>query len=226
MPKINLEPLIKLSKEQMKVMFERLITKEGTPSRSAVEEIMKYAPPEEKTVGTLFSPGVKKGMGVTEKLPIDQARQKYFANPEQFTPGQGAPSAKVLRQAVPGEPAEIGGGMSYERVKQMPVNTPKAQAEHLMTTPVAEIMGNEAHASRIWAITGGGRSVSGHMWEQLRKSSRQSAHIDDAKDYFKSSFIRWRENPAHFKKNYPREDKLLNETWEKYGIDLPEGVAR
>lgn len=226
MPKFNVRPLIKLSKQQYKVLAERVIQKEGEISRGAVDEIMQYAPPAEKTMGNLTTKSTERGMETFERLPIAEARAKYYSNPDLFTPGRAGPPARVVRPSVPGEPAEIGRGVSYELEKTATVDTPKARIDHLMTTPIAEITSDSAHADRLWAMLGGGRSVGGKLWERYRASSRQKASIDTAKDYFNSCFVRWKAQPKDFAKKHPREAKILNRIWDEYAVGMPDGSVK
>lgn len=227
MPRVPLEPLIKLTKAQLKALAERSVVKKGVVSAEARDAFSGVAPLAERVTGTLTPKATESlGMKPFERLPIAEARQKYYSNPEMYTPGRAGPPARELRPSIPGEEAEVGAGLAFENVRTVGVDTPKARAEHLMTTPYAEIQTNEAHAERIWAMMGGRRTMFGKMWERLRASSRQNSTIDTADGYFKSSFIRWMDDPKKFSKAYPRESKLLRETWKEYSSDMSEGGVK
>jgi len=226
MPRVPVKPLIKLSKKQLAAVFERELDRSGGKlTQEGISNIRKFEPLVTRETGALTTKSAEKGMSTVERLPIEDARKKFYKNPEMYTPHKGGPPALEIRPSVPGEEAEVGRHLSYERVRNLPVDTAKARREHLMSTPVSEIVSNDAHAERIWGMIGGGRSVGGKLWERFRQSSRLSSKINNSKDYFKSSFIRWKEQPKSFRKNFPREAAILDEVWSKYSAPNVEGAV-
>jgi hypothetical protein len=119
------EATTKLTKGQWRVLLRRILKQEGgqlTPK--AAEEIMKYEPPVEKTLGTLFPKGQEESMFRTPlRLPIEEAREKYFQNPEAFTPGRhsGMGPVNELKTVPMGSPEDLAAGISYERQKFAPI---------------------------------------------------------------------------------------------------------
>lgn len=270
MPRITLAPLIKLSKEQWKVLFERMLAKEGKLTTKGAGAIMHrpFEPPVEQEVGALFRDmpmGAGEVTRQVERLPIGEARAKYMANPEQYvTPSMGAPDVNVMRTVPSGSPEELAGGLAYERIKQVPILPPASGrtshvireelkdqslrrklkdiginpdedirpgvkletvlAEHgikpsqIEGPPPAAILASFGDtADNAWKSMGGGRSSGAKVWEMFRTSSRQKSHIQNARDYFISSFVRWKDDPNKFTKAYPREARVLNEM-DKQGL--------
>jgi len=232
MPRFPIKPAVKLTKQQWEALLDRIMTREGgklTPK--ATSEIMQYEPPVTRDVGTLVSErpagpaGTEEYRKVIERLPIEEARSKYAAAPERYAQQRfGGPSIKHLSAVEPGSPEELASGLAYERLRQVPVVTPSvARTTGTMKNEIAEATGtaatevplttelatNAAKAARAWKMMGGMRTLSGQNWELYRKGSRQSSHIQDARDYFISSFTRWKSDPAKFEKAYPREARLL-----------------
>jgi hypothetical protein len=277
MPRYPIKPLIQLSKEQWKVLLERVMQKEGKFTTRAAGAVMSrpFEPPVEREVGALFR-DVPMGAGeVTrqaERLPIAEARAKYLANPEQYvTPSISAPEMKVMSQVPPGSSEELAAGLAYERVKQVPI-VPQASrtarvmskeiesqelegavrrlgvnpedirpgvkpqtiieemgrkpSEMVTVPPAAELASDAMVADQLWKSMGGGRSLGSKVWEMFRSSSRQKSHINTSRDYFISSFVRWKQAPKHFTKAYPREAKVLNQLWKEFEVSLqPPPVA-
>jgi len=279
MPRFPVKPLIKLSKEQYKVLLERIF-KEGKLTVKGAGAVMgrPFEPPVTKEVGELIK---RRAIGggefeeAVERLPIEEARAKYFASPEEYRPGLPAPSAKVMRTVEPGSPEELAAGLAYERVKQVPVIPPvsrtagvmrreleeqeteaalrrvgvrpedirpgvkpktvleevtgKSQRELVTVPPAAELASDAMVADELWRnLTGraGERSLGAKLWEMYRASSRQSSHIRTARDYFISSFVRFKQDPVKFTKAYPREAKVLRQLWDEFEASLqPPPVA-
>jgi len=275
MPRLDIKPLIKLSKEQWKVLLERVMAKEGKLTTRAAGAVMgrPFEPPVEKEVGALFRDVPMGGGEATrqvERLPIGEARAKYMANPEQYvTPSMGAPSIKEMRTVPSGSPEELAGGLAYEKIKQTPILPPASgrtsrvirdeiRSQDLeqkvrslginpedirpgvkmetvleeqgikssqvgIVPPAAELAANAVLADELWKNMGGGRSMGARVWEMYRSSSRQKSHIHEARDYFISSFVRWKQDPSKFNKAYPREGKVLNQLWSEFESSLPAG---
>ena len=77
-------------------------------------------------------------------------------------------------------------------------------------------------ADSIWKGFGGGRSAEAKLWDAYRQSSNLKAKFSNARDYFLSSFNRWRQDPGQFSKKYPREGKLLKKIWDTFQEGLSE----
>jgi len=244
MPKISIKPLFKLSKAQWQHVMSRVLEKEGgklTPRGG--EFIMdKFAPPVEKEIGTLrskvpmFEGATEDEMKtITERLPIGEARAKYLSSPGQYmSPGPVGPSAKVLRQVQPGSSEELASGLAYEKLRESPlIPRELSRGMSVIKRDIPELAGREATSERaqlaavaeqLWKdAVGGGRSMGGKMFENLRNSSRQRSHIKNAKDYFISSFVRWKQDATGFKRAYPREAKILEQVWGEFEASLPLG---
>lgn len=277
MPRIPIKPLIKLSKEQWKVLLERIMQKEGRLTKRAAGAVMSrpFEPPVEQEVGALFR-DVPMGAGETtrqvERLPIAEARAKYLQTPEQYVaPSMSAPEAKVMSRVPSGSPEELAAGIAYERVKQVPVvpqvsgtartmqreiesqelegavrrlgvdpedirpgvkpqtiieEMGRKPSEMITVPPAAELASDAMVADQLWKSMGGGRSLGSKVWEMFRSSSRQKSHINTSRDYFISSFVRWKQAPKHFTRSYPREAKVLNQLWKEFETSLqPPPVA-
>jgi len=142
MPRFPIKPLIKLSKEQWKVLLERIMQKEGKFTAKGAGAVMgrPFEPPVTKEVGALYK-DVPIGAGevtrTVERLPIEEARAKYMQAPEQYvTPRMWAPSAKVMRPAA-GPEEELAAGLAYERVKEVPLLPPISRTARTMQKEIA-----------------------------------------------------------------------------------------
>jgi len=249
MSRISLKPLVKLTKEQWEALIKRTMEKQTGKGieKQAAENIMGFfEPPVERRIGALHrnipieaEPGVPSGETIPSivRLPIEEARAKYFANPELYTPGTGAPEVRRLRMVPPGSPEELARGVAYERIKQEPIvpsriaqtrSTISKTLESEAVTPEAVKLAESVNlqlqaalvADQLWRDMGGGRSMGAKVWEMYRKSSRQAPHIHSARDYFVSSFVRWRNDPAKFERAYPREAKVLKQLWSEFEQSL------
>jgi len=286
----NLKPLIKpittLTKAQWKAIVSRVMEREGKAPAGILRVMAddlhsgSITPDQVIKVGEL---GVPTQSGIkTTRYPIEEARAKYFSNPDAYIPGGGAPEMSQVsvnpRTMPPGVtqemiPEGMAADIAMSRVKQVPVvpsglaKTRRSIEKDYMAQETEQLLSNQGVniedirpnvnpeqvlaergikinknnippvgqltqaallADQLWKdIVGGGRSSGAKVWELYRKSSRQSSHIANSRDYFISSFTRWKDNPAKFTKNYPREAKLLNQLWAQYEASLvPKGGGR
>ena len=248
MPRVPIKPLITLTKAQVRAFAERAMTKSGGIAEGAQREFSQFKLPSsmtrKTTQGVLTTKHPEKGMSTTAGYPIEQARSMFRETPEAFTAGKGGPKGRRLRLSNPGETEGVigpdiprfGRRLVGEEVKTVPVDTARAQKDHLVSTSAAEITTDEAHAERLWAIltqpteSGGNyssRTTGAKIWNNFWKSSKQAHKYSNSEDYFKSCFVRWKENPASLTKNAQgREKRLLNELWNAYGSDIPEGSVK
>jgi len=100
MPRFWIKPLAKLTKEQVKVIFKRVFEEKGaklTPE-IAGKVLGGIEPAVKEDIGTLIK---RRALGggefeeAVERLPIAEARAKYFANPEQYvTPRAPGPQQR------------------------------------------------------------------------------------------------------------------------------------
>ena len=77
-----------------------------------------------------------------------------------------------------------------------------------VSSEVGERIQRALIADQIWKDGGGNNSVGAKIWEQYKKESK-TAHLDTPRDYFVSSYIKWKDDPEKFKKKHPREADLL-----------------
>ena len=132
MPGPLIEAATKVTKEQWRNILRRIMKKEGSSQLTpkAAEQIFAAGePPIERTLGTLYAPHSNPSLaeeGVRQPLhmPIEEARQKYFQNPEGFTPGGARPPVKEISQVAPGSSEDLAYGISYARNKFLPVVPP------------------------------------------------------------------------------------------------------
>jgi|GEM_PF-4769675 len=219
------KPKLKPSKGQLKALVERSGTIKGViPPEAALipglpEEIFKFKPPVTREVGELTTRHPEPGMGISTKLPYEEAQRVFFSDPERYIPGAGAPPAKILRRAIPGEAAEIGGGLAYERQVQRPVATEAGYKQFLKFSHATEIQNNDAQADRLWGLIGGGRSIGGKQWESFRRvRERDGKQVPETgHQFFKACFVDWRDKPKLFKKNFKKEATLLEKIWDVHG---------
>lgn len=278
--KTLINPITRLSKEQWKTVVSRAMEREGrSPSglmRVMADDLHEGAlePDVVKKVGALSTP-TPQGDLRTFRLPIEEARAKYFSNPDAYIPGMGAPEMSQVniapRTIPPGVSQEmipdgLAADIALSRVKQVPVvpsrlskmkssiekdyiaqeaeeqlsqkgmsmedMRPGAKPDQFLAEkginvkkedvlpPVGQLTQAALVADQLWKDMGGGRSMGAKVWEMYRASSRQKSHINTARDYFVSSFTRWKDDPSKFTKNYPREAKLLNQLWDQFESSL------
>lgn len=124
MPLPVIKAVTKLTEDQWRVLLRRLLKQEGgklTPK--AAEQIMAHEPPMTKRLGTLYpTEGAEDQMFHRPlRMPIEEARAKYFENPEAYDPGGWAPPAKHLSQVPMGSPEDLAAGISYSRNQFEPI---------------------------------------------------------------------------------------------------------
>ena len=116
MGKAVVPALVKLTKAQWKEWTARNISR-GTVTPKQKDFILGHTPPAQQKVGRLTTKHPEKGMAMSELMPIEDARKTFYQNPDLYTAGRGGPPAHHIKQAVPGEPADIGGGIGYQALK-------------------------------------------------------------------------------------------------------------
>ena len=161
MPSVRqyIKPLTKLSKEQWKALLARIVEKgkaplgkkfppyseqlatEGKLNLSGADYLLKhFEPPIQKNLGTLAK-DIPLGSGEVrrtfERLPIEEARARYLANPGEYVSpsSSGGTSIKEILQGLPpGSPEELAAGIGYKRVNLQPILTPgMRQAQGVMS---------------------------------------------------------------------------------------------
>jgi len=245
MPKFFTKPLVTWTKAQWREVLKRAFEKKGILTPKTAEALMKYEPPVSREMGTLYK-NIPVGGGEAirrpERLPIAEARAKYFANPEEYiTPGVAEPSAKEMAMLPPPSSplgaSEMAKRVAYERLDFKPIipagtqqaagvirkEVGTAAAE---VPPVAEVVQTALIGDSLWKGIGGTRSVAGKRWQELLDSSRGAvkSHFTTGRDYFISSYYRWKQDPSKFRKNYPRESKLLEEAQKAFEESVGPGV--
>lgn len=149
----NIPVRIGLTKEQWKVFLERILQRRGLTQRAAGAIMDRpFEPPVTREVGTLYR-DVPIGAGEiirrVERLPIEEARAKYLAAPEQYvSPRTWSPEARVLRVVEPGSPEELAAGIAYERVKEVPLLPPIPKSAKVMQRDI-EAQELESAVSRL-----------------------------------------------------------------------------
>jgi len=245
MPRFPIKPIIKLTKEQWREVLRRVFEKEVKLTPKAAGELMKYEPPVTREMGTLARDipiGVGEVVKGFERLPIEEARAKYFASPESYvTPSAVEPSVKEMAALPPpGSPlgaSEMAKRIAYERLNFEPIIPPRtrqaagvirkeAGASAAEVPPVAQVVQTALIGDSLWKEIGGTKSIAGKRWRELLDSSRGAvkSHFKTGRDYFISSYYRWKQDPLKFRKNYPREAKLLEQAQKIFEESIGPGV--
>ena len=278
MPRFPIKPIIKLTKEQWREVLRRVFEKEVKLTPKAAGELMKYEPPVTREMGTLARDipiGVGEAVRGFERLPIEEARAKYFASPESYvTPSAVEPSVKEMAALPPpGSPlgaSEMAKRIAYERLNFEPIipsgtrqavgvirkEAGAAEKEALIkragltledirpgvrpeqvlaekgiqtgveVPPVAQVVQTALIGDSLWKEIGGAKSIAGKRWRELLDSSRGAvkSHFKTGRDYFISSYYRWKQDPLKFRKNYPREAKLLEQAQKIFEESIGPGV--
>jgi hypothetical protein len=129
-----LEAATKLSQWQWKKLLWRVMQKEGgrLTEDTAKELMEKGGPYTERTLGALYGPHpnpslAEAGVRSPEYLPIDEARAKYYQNPEQYIPGGSRPPVDELKQVPQFSPEDFAAGIAWRRNKFAPVVPPQVR---------------------------------------------------------------------------------------------------
>jgi hypothetical protein len=77
----------------------------------------------------------------------------------------------------------------------------------LAVPEASELASHAAIASQLWKDMGGEQSLGAKLWEMYKQESKASH--GSARDYFISSFVRWRAAPQAYEKANPREARIL-----------------
>jgi len=171
-----------------------------------------------------FKPGPETGAFARD---LAYTRQKF----QPIIPPSTRSAAGVLRGEAEEEAVSTGlrrFGLTAEDVRpEMPIKQflrSRGVSVREEAPAIAEVLQTAMLADSLWKSFGGGRSAEGHLWEAYRSSSNLKHKFAASRDYFISSFSRWRQDPGQFAKKYPREAKLLKKIWDAFQEGLPEGV--
>lgn len=77
-------------------------------------------------------------------------------------------------------------------------------------------------ADQLWKDSGGDESLGGKIWADLKKQSPSSRHLDSARDYFISSFVKYKMDPPKYSKAHPREARLISRLSDAFEASQPE----
>jgi hypothetical protein len=225
---------------ETKPFFENLPIEEARAKYFASPESYRapsmFGAPSAKVLEQ-FKPGPESGAFARD---IAYTRQKF----EPIIPSGTRNAASVLRGEAEEEAASASlrrFGLTEDDIRpEMPVKqflrskgvslkeeTPVI-AEVLQTAMLADLMWKEGEkgAKLLWEQMGGGpniKSAQSKIWDAYRASSNLNAKFSSGRDYFISSFSRWRQDSGQFTKKYPREAKLLKKLWDAFQEGLPEG---
>lgn len=210
---------------------------------STIDEVMASEPPRELIMARLARqqegvPFSEPAM-IAQDYPYFEARRKYIKDPwSETNPGGYKPvgipkGVKHLRTVPEGSPEDMGGGISYTAKKYRTVETPferrarqEAGANATAKTPsLSEVLTTAGTLERMWTFMGGKRSISGKIWNRLREQGPGRNKVKDTRDYFIRCGLKWREDPAKFSRQYPRETKLLNQIWDELNPKVEAGVV-
>jgi hypothetical protein len=181
-----------------------------------------YGEPSAKVLEQ-FGPGPETGAFARD---IAYTRQKF----QPIIPSSTRSAASLLRGEAEEEVTSTGlqrFGLTEEDVRpEMPIKQfLKSRGVSIKeeAPAIVEVLQTALLADTLWKSFGGGRSAEGHLWEAYRSSSNLKHKFATRRDYFISSFSRWRQDPGQFAKKYPREAKLLKKLWNVFQEGLPEG---
>jgi hypothetical protein len=142
-----------------------------------------------------------------------------FKNPIQAL-GTGPTKSSITREMT-GQNAlpEVGPVEAYEKMMRQ-----KFERKAPSPVPLKDLENLAVRLDDMWQGSGGARSSYGEQWRDYRKSFSMQNNIKTPKDYFISSAVRYKNDPAQFAKRFPREKKLLDRMAEGYkeetGLDI------
>lgn len=210
--------------------------KKGVPREMLSETLMGREPLVEGEYSKLkdletkrFSDLMGKPQYAEELLPTVEARKKVFEFPERYEPIPGGQDVKRVKFDVPpGASGELAEGVAYERMKFKTIPKRKweeealkfqeaeAKMKELPKAPetVSPLISMIAEADDVWKnVMKGKRGIGGQLWMRYLDTSPGAVkkHFSDAKDYFRSMYIKWKLDPKGFAKKHPREANHLNQ---------------
>lgn len=224
---------MKLTKKQWERLLARVFEREGKKLEEAAPLVFQHEPATERILGRLYQyigprgepipvaqrealPGVRRR---TLHLPIEEARRRYFENPELYEPFTASMRARVLRRTPEGVTYD------WERIQSI-LPAPLKRAKRLVEretggeAPVRRVLETAMEADILWRDVGAAETLGKKMWERLWKSSRLKSRFKAAKDYFTWCFTQWKMNPKEFARKHPREAKLIESYWKALREEL------
>ena len=181
-----------------------------------------FAAPEEYMTPTLEGPSAKvlsqrptQGMS-PEELAEAISYERWKFKPIIPPSTQRSMGAIMRGETIAGEEALLGrAGISFEDirpgVKVRQVLAEKGLPTKVSKPPVEEVIKVAGAADALWKAMGGARSAEGKRWNQLLKNTTGviKQHFTTGRDYFISSFYRWKKDPMKFSKSHPREARMF-----------------
>jgi len=184
-----------ITKEQYKALLERLLGEKEELSPSAIETIMQYSPPVEKDYASLLYKDPTKGYSIPVFKPLEEARRLAFERPEEYTPYRVRSPIDRLYKTPEGE-------WEYERMKLGQVFPPgvekaaKAMAggEQTYLSPMLVLA---SEGDWVWRnVIGGRKGIAGKIWKNIYEASKTRKQFTDEKDYFVSTYIKFKTTPS------------------------------
>lgn len=255
MPKLPIKPIIKLTKQQWKGLMERVLERPGAIEKTPFNQMTKTQqslvfrrePPAEAMYGRLRDAESKRAAEEAVRvgaptvklrgktLPLEEARAAYLAEPEKYIPMKAGPPAKRLKISgvEPGAPEEIYPGLGFETMKFGSVVAPPV--EKAIKEEAGAALGPAAAQAKaayegdvIWktVVRGPGpRSMASDVWKRLFEGSRYKRKYSNPREYFIAQYMRWKEAPNTFKKNYPRENNFINSFYPHIKDVIEKGIT-
>lgn len=218
--KPSVKPTIKLSNEQRRVALSRMIDKQGNSQQQP-----PAIPPQGLAGGLAQNTPSQLPPGSMQSPP--QAPLGMEGPPMGPPPGMGIGGPPMppmgMNGPPPGPPSGIGNGPGDlsiaeepELMKPMPdeLDTP-TDTNPGELSPVEMQIQSALIADQLWKDMGGDESMGSSMWDKLRKEAKGDA-METPKDYFMSSFIKYKTDPGKFRKNFPKEANLISQLADEF----------
>lgn len=208
MAKIDIAPNVKLSKDQRRVMLGRVLEQSTRPKAlaGAPMGIPSGMPGAESMASGIAGDRMPMPTG----MPVSDSGLNAMAMPTSMNP-----------QDVVGDPASalMGRGTPW----QDPGTQPPLPNQNVLS-PAEEHIQSALIADQLWRDGGGAGSIGGQIWKKLKQDSKGN-HLDSARDYFISSFVKWKRDPEKFEKNHPREANLIRQLNDEFDASqsIPDG---
>jgi len=93
--------------------------------------------------------------------------------------------------------------------------------------PISQVMQNALIADTLWKEMGGSRSIGGKKWQEYLEHAPGMIrkNYTTGRDYFISSFNKWRNDPKGFSRTHPREGRILEEVWKTFEDSITQAEA-
>lgn len=197
-----------ITQAQYKALVERLMGEgKGELSPSAASTIMsRYEPPVEREYGALREVTGEK-WPQPMYAPMEEARKLAFEQPQKWAPAAVRKPTERLYKTPAGD-------IAYERMKFGQIYPPKVRQVAEAAAPedafLSPMLVLATEGDWLWRnVLGGRKGTGGQIWKNIYEGAPLRKHFTDEKDYFVSTYVKYRTTPQNLEKTQKREANFL-----------------